>query len=195
MSRDQSPFFMTPSLAAVNRKSETAPNSLPLAHAKESDEVWFLGSTMPNQRLHSCFTVIVFLAILALQACASTNPPDEHDDIQSFIALQDLYKAGVTCCAYWTESKHKTSRFTWFPKTEYVHGDSRLYINGGMIQTLNSTQYNPQKTSVSLLHSFLSNLHLHSLSQLHSPHFSAHFLHTHCTLPLSFLSSVLNLFT
>jgi hypothetical protein len=31
---------------------------------------------MPNQRLHSCFTVIVFLAILALQACASTNPPD-----------------------------------------------------------------------------------------------------------------------
>jgi hypothetical protein len=65
-------------------------------------------------------------------------------------------------------NKTQTSRFTWFPKTGYVHGGSRLYINGGMIQTLNSTQYNPTKTSVSLLHSFLSNLHLHSLSQLHS---------------------------
>jgi hypothetical protein len=41
-------------------------------------------------------------------------------------------------------NKTQTSRFTWFPKTGYVHGGSRLYINGGMIQTLNSTQYNPQ---------------------------------------------------
>jgi hypothetical protein len=59
-----------------------------------------------------------------------------------------------------TQIKHNTSRFTWFPKTGYVHGGSRLYIIGGMIQTLNSTKYNPTKPSVSLLHSvFLSNLH------------------------------------
>jgi hypothetical protein len=74
-------------------------------------------------------------------------------------------------------NKTQTSRFTWFPKTGYVHGGSWLYINGGMIQTLNSTQYNPTKPSVSLLHLFLSNLH--SLSQLHSPHFSAHLLLAH----------------
>jgi hypothetical protein len=47
-------------------------------------------------------------------------------------------------------NKTQTSRFTWFPKTGYIHGGSRLYINGGMIQTLNSTQYNPTKPSVSL---------------------------------------------
>jgi hypothetical protein len=78
-------------------------------------------------------------------------------------------------------NKTQTSRFTWLPKTRYVHGGSRLYIIRGMIQTLNSTQYNPTKLSVSLLHSvFLSNLlfltltvalfssaHLHSYS-LHS---------------------------
>lgn len=47
-------------------------------------------------------------------------------------------------------NKTQTSRFTWFPKTGYVHGGNRLYIIGGMIQTLNSTQYNPTKPSVSL---------------------------------------------
>ena len=82
--------------------------------------------------------------------------------------------------------KTQTSRFTWFPKTGYVHGGSRLYINGGMIQTLNSTQYNPTKPSVSLLHSvFLSNLHSFTLTVALSflP------LHTHCTLSsLSFFS-------
>jgi len=58
-----------------------------------------------------------------------------------------------------TQIKTQTSRFTWFPKTGYVHGGSRLYIIGGMIQTLNSTQYNPTKPNVSLLHLvFLSNL-------------------------------------
>ena len=43
-------------------------------------------------------------------------------------------------------NKTQTSRFTWFPKIGYVHRGSRLYIIGGMIQTLNSTQYNPTKT-------------------------------------------------
>ena len=89
-------------------------------------------------------------------------------------------------------NKTQTSRFTWFPKTGYVHGGSRLYINGGMIQTLNSTQYNPTKPSVSLLHSvFLSNLHSFTLTVALFP--SAH-LHTHCTLSsLSFFSSVFSL--
>jgi len=88
-----------------------------------------------------------------------------------------------------TQRKHKTSRFTWFPKTGYVHGGSRLYINGGMIQTLNSTQYNPTKPSVSLLHLFLSNLHLHSLSQLHCLPLSAHT----CTVFLSLHTLALSL--
>jgi hypothetical protein len=94
-------------------------------------------------------------------------------------------------------NKTQTSRFTWFPKTGYVHGGSRLYINGGMIQTLNSTQYNPTKPSVSLLHSFLSNLHLHTLSQLHCllPLHTC-FLHTqHFLYAFSRLSSVFNQFT
>ena len=65
-------------------------------------------------------------------------------------------------------NKTQTNRFTWFFKIEYVHGDNRLYIIGRMIQTLNSTQYNPTKPSVLLLHSvFILNLYLHSLSQLH----------------------------
>jgi hypothetical protein len=56
-------------------------------------------------------------------------------------------------------NKTQTNRFMWFPKTGYIHGGNKLYIIGGMIQTLNSTQYNPTKPSVSLLHSiFLSNL-------------------------------------
>ena len=41
-----------------------------------------------------------------------------------------------------TQIKHKQADFMWFPKTGYVHGGSRLYIIGGMIQTLNSTQPN-----------------------------------------------------
>lgn len=88
-------------------------------------------------------------------------------------------------------NKTQTSRFTWFPKTGYVHGGSRLYINGGMIQTLNSTQYNPTKPSVSLLHSvFLSNLHFLTLTVA----LSLLPLHTHCTLSsLSFFSSVFSL--
>jgi hypothetical protein len=74
-----------------------------------------------------------------------------------------------------TQIKTQTSRFTWFPKTGYVHRGSRLYIIGGMIQIFISTQYNPTKSSVSLLHSvFLLNLHLHSLSQLHCLPLSAH---------------------
>jgi hypothetical protein len=36
-------------------------------------------------------------------------------------------------------NKTQISRFTWFLKTGYVHGGSRLYIIGGMIQTLYST--------------------------------------------------------
>ena len=76
-------------------------------------------------------------------------------------------------------NKTQTSRFTWFPKTGYVHGGNRLYIIGGIIQTLNSTQYNPTKPSVSLLHSvFLSNLHSFTLTVALFP--SAH-LHTHFT--------------
>jgi hypothetical protein len=57
-----------------------------------------------------------------------------------------------------------------------------------MIQTLNSTQYNPTKPSVSLLHSvFLSNLHFLTLTVA----LSLLPLHTHCTLfSLSFHSSV-----
>jgi hypothetical protein len=85
-------------------------------------------------------------------------------------------------------NKTQTSRFTWFPKIGYVHGGSRLYIIGGMIQTLNSTQYNPTKLSVSLLHSFLSNMHLHSLSQLHCLPLSLH------TLALSLHSLYLSRF-
>ena len=92
-------------------------------------------------------------------------------------------------------NKTQTNRFTWFPKTGYVHGGSRLYINGGMIQTLNSTQYNPTKPSVSLLHSvFLSNLHFLTLTvalsllPLHTC-----FLHTqHFLYAFSRLSSVFN---
>jgi hypothetical protein len=85
-------------------------------------------------------------------------------------------------------NKTQTSRFTWFPKTGYVHGGNRLYIIEGMIQTLNSTQYNPTKPSVSLLHSvFLSNLHYFTLTVA----LSLLPLHTHCTLSsLSFFSSV-----
>lgn len=66
-----------------------------------------------------------------------------------------------------------------------------MYINGGMIQTLNSTQYNPTKPSVSLLHSvFLSNLHSFTLTVA----LSLLPLHTHCTLSsLSFFSSVFSL--
>ena len=79
-----------------------------------------------------------------------------------------------------TNKKTQTSRFTWFPKTGYVHGGSRLYIIGGMIQTLNSTQYNPTKPSVSLLHSvFLSNLHSFTLTVAL---FSSAHLHSHYTL-------------
>ena len=64
--------------------------------------------------------------------------------------------------------KHKQVNLRGSPKPSTIHGDSRLYIIEGMIQTLNSTQYNPIKPSVSLLHSvFLSNLYF-SLSQLHS---------------------------
>jgi hypothetical protein len=56
-------------------------------------------------------------------------------------------------------NKTQRSSFTWFPKTGCVHGGSRLYIIRGMIQTLNSSQYNPTKPNVSLLHLvFLSNL-------------------------------------
>jgi hypothetical protein len=88
-------------------------------------------------------------------------------------------------------NKTQTSRFTWFPKTGYVHGGSKLYIIGGMIQTLNSTQYNPTKPSVSLLHSvFLSSLHSFTLTVAL---FSSAHLHSHCTLSactLSFLSSI-----
>jgi hypothetical protein len=83
-------------------------------------------------------------------------------------------------------NKTQTSRFTWFPKTGYVHGGSRLYINGGMIQTLNSTQYNPTKPSVSLLHSFLSNLHfLPSLTVALS---SSLCTHLHCLYAFSLVS-------
>jgi hypothetical protein len=41
----------------------------------------------------------------------------------------------------------------WFLKTRYIHGDSRLYIIRGMIQTLNSTQprYNPQTQCFTLI--------------------------------------------
>jgi len=85
-------------------------------------------------------------------------------------------------------NKTQTSRFTWFLKTGYIHGGSRLYIKGGIIQTLNSTQYNPTKPSVSLLHSFLSNLHLHSLSQLHCLPLSAHT----CTVSMPSLVSLLS---
>ena len=41
-------------------------------------------------------------------------------------------------------NKTQTSRFTWFPKTGYVHGGSKLYIIGEIIQTLNSTPVQPQ---------------------------------------------------
>ena len=88
-------------------------------------------------------------------------------------------------------NKTQTSRFTWFPKTGYVHGGSKLYINGGMIQTLNSTQYNPQKP---VFHSYtlFSQICTCTLSHSCTHHTSLHtyFLHTHCTLPLSFLTSV-----
>ena len=64
-----------------------------------------------------------------------------------------------------------------------------------MIQTLYSTQYNPTKPSVSLLHSvFLSNLHLHSLSQLHSLQ-SLVFALTTLALQTSFVSFSLSLST
>jgi len=82
-------------------------------------------------------------------------------------------------------NKTQTSRFTWFPKTGYVHGDSRLYIIWGMIQTLNSTQYNPIKSSVSLLHSvFLSNLHFLTLPVALTLTAYFFYTYTHCTLYL-----------
>jgi hypothetical protein len=108
-----------------------------------------------------------------------------HDLAQS-IAVQECCMRTVLCILdrKQTQIKHNTSRFTWFPKTGYVHGGSRLYIIGGMIQTFNSTQYNPTKPSVSLLHSvFLSNLHFLTLSQLH-----LHSLHTFSTLTHSAIS-------
>jgi hypothetical protein len=76
-------------------------------------------------------------------------------------------------------NKTQTSRFTWFPKTGYIHGGSRLYINGGMIQTLNSTQYNPQKPvfhSYTLFSQIYTCIHSHSCIHLHSP------LHSLCLL-------------
>ena len=97
------------------------------------------------------------------------------------------------CCAYWTESKHKksqTSKFTWFPKTGYVHGGSRLYINGGMIQTLNSTQYNPQKPvfhSYTLFSQIYTCIHSHSCILSSS---SAHLLLAHSALSLCLHSLV-----
>jgi len=63
--------------------------------------------------------------------------------------------------------KTQTNRFTWFPKTEYFHRGSRLYIIGGMIQILNPTQYNPSKP---VFHSYtrcFSQICTFSLSQLH----------------------------
>jgi len=86
----------------------------------------------------------------------------------------------------------QTSRFTWFPKTGYVHGGSRLYINGGMIQTLDSTQYNPQKPvfhSYTRFSQIYTCTHSHSCIHLHSP------LHSLCLLSSLFylLSSVFSL--
>ena len=78
-------------------------------------------------------------------------------------------------------NKTQTSRFTWFPKTGYVHGGSRLYINGGMIQTLNSTQYNPTKPSVSLFTRCFSQIYTCTLSQSCTVFFSLHFT-THTAL-------------
>jgi hypothetical protein len=76
-------------------------------------------------------------------------------------------------------NKTQTSRFTWFPKTGYIHGGNKLYINGGMIQTLNSTQYNPQKPvfhSYTLFSQIYTCIHSHSCIHLHSP------LHSLCLL-------------
>ena len=54
-----------------------------------------------------------------------------------------------------------------------------MYINGGMIQTLNSTQYNPQKPvfhSYTLFSQIYTCIHSHSCIHLHSP------LHSLCLL-------------
>jgi len=81
-------------------------------------------------------------------------------------------------------NKTQTSRFMWFFKTRYVHGDSRLYIIEGMIQTLNSTRYNPSKPSVSLLHLvFLSNLLFLTLKIVLA--LTAHTSSTSCTIAFS----------
>jgi hypothetical protein len=84
--------------------------------------------------------------------------------------------------------KTQTSRFTWFPKTGYIHGGSRLYINGGMIQTLNSTQYNlwkPVFHSYTLFSQIFTCTHSHSCTHHSSLHTC--FLHTQ-----HFLSSALS---
>ena len=47
-------------------------------------------------------------------------------------------------------NKTQTSRFTWFPKIGYVHGGSRLYIIGGIIQTLQPNPNTIPEPSVSL---------------------------------------------
>jgi len=82
-----------------------------------------------------------------------------------------------------TQIKTQTSRFTWFPKTGYVHGGSKLYIIGGMIQTLNSTPVQSQNpvfhsytrcfsqicSQLSKLHLLHTPLHLHPLLLSLSP--------------------------
>jgi len=83
-------------------------------------------------------------------------------------------------------NKNTNKQIYVVPQIGYVHGGSRLYIIGGMIQTLNSTQYNPTKPSVSLLHSvFLSNLLFLTLTVAL---FSSAHLHSYIPCTLSSLS-------
>jgi hypothetical protein len=77
-------------------------------------------------------------------------------------------------------NKTQTSRFTWLPKTGYVHEGSRLYIIGGMIQTLNSTPVQPQEP--------VFNSYTRCFSQICSQLSKLNLLHTPLHLHSSFIA-------
>jgi len=52
---------------------------------------------------------------------------------------QFIVHTGLKANTNKTQTKHKQADLRCSSKTGYVHGGNRLYIIGGMIQTLNST--------------------------------------------------------
>ena len=128
---------------------------------------------------------VVKIKIWELWKFCNFEPRAEKRVFFSVLASQTLwYQFFMHTGPETNTNKTQTSRFTWFPKIGYVHGGSRLYIIGGIIQTLNSIPIQSQNPvfhstlGVSLKSVFFFTL-LHTLLSL-ALHFF--FCTLYCTL-------------